>query len=101
MKTGKEFDSEGINTMSVALHKTSNAYGPSHIGPSHIVVTRDLLPLIEQLLTLNSNFKHDVHNEAANRADTGEMFFKSQGLSVSSSDINRYEIKVNKDKKLK
>ena len=84
MKTGKDFNSEGVNTMSVALHKTSMAY-----GPSHIVVTTDVLPLIDHLVKLNSNIKHE---EAANRADRGaEMFFTtSQGLSVTSSDVNRY-----------
>ena len=77
---------QSFHVVTVALHKTSQTY-----GPANIVVPTERLPLLRNILLYNKVLSTDVQNESELHSDRGgDMFFvSSMGLSVSSSCINR------------
>ena len=79
------YDENGDAIISVALHKTSTTY-----GPAHVVVLKEILPLISNLRNFNKHLEFDVDNDSSQRSDRKNMLFRSSyGVSITSSDINR------------
>ena len=89
MKSKEGFDPKGFNTMSVALHKTSLTY-----GPSHLVISPDILPVLTKLVEMEQALQAPMAPIIAVDRGPDMVFQTSQGLSSSSSDINRYLIQV-------
>ena len=83
----KEIGNDDFGIITVPIHKTVQTH-----GPSNIVVSNDLVPVIKNLLKLNELLHSDIDNEAEERGDRGKgmLFVSSYGCSISASDVNRY-----------
>jgi hypothetical protein len=79
----EDYKDTEITVLTVALHKTARQY-----GPANVVVCPELQGLVKKMALLPDLCPT---NEPQLRCDRGKnMFFRSsQGMSITSSDINR------------